>query len=113
MQRQLQFEASFNPLFDNWVTGISFDANAVKDPFGDEYQWATISTAYISSNWIIPSARVGYRANLAGEKLDYITLGATLFKVTLDLAYGLEEVEIDNSKYPRSFIFNIGLDLMF
>ena len=113
MQRQLQLEASFNPLFDDWVTGVSFDANPVKDPFGDEYQWATISTAYISSNWIIPSARVGYRANLAGEKLDYITAGVTLFKVTLDLAYGLEEVEVDNSKYPRSFVFNIGLDLMF
>jgi len=113
MQRQLQLEASFNPLFDEWVTGVSVDANAVEDPFGDEYQWATISTAYISSNWIIPSARVGYRANLAGQELDYITVGLTLFKVTLDLAYGLEEVKIDDTKYPRSFIFNIGLDLMF
>jgi len=113
MERQLQLEASFNPLIDNWVTGLSLDANAVKDPFGDEYQWAAISTAYISDNWIIPSGRVGYRANLAGEKLDYVTLGVTLFKLTLDLAYGLDEVEIDNTKYPRSFVFNLGLDLMF
>ncbi len=113
MGRQIQLEAAFYPFFDNWVTGVTYDANAVKDPFGDEYQWATVNTAYISSNWIIPSARVGYRANLAGEKLDYITLGLTLFKVTLDFAYGLEDVEIDNTKYPRSFIFNIGLDLMF
>ncbi|NOZ55067.1 MAG: conjugal transfer protein TraF [Gammaproteobacteria bacterium] len=112
MESQLKLEGALFSHNQHWVLGAGFDANAVKDPFGDEYQWATISAAYASPGWIIPAVRAGYRVNLSGSELSYLTFGSTLFKVfNIDLAYGLEEVVVDGDTFPRSLIVNLGLEI--
>jgi hypothetical protein len=98
----------------NWVISLAADANAVSDPFGDEYQWFTASAAYATDSWLIPGFRVGYRQNMAGSELNYATAGATLFKaLNLDLAYALEDITIDGNTVPRGLILNLGLELTF
>lgn len=114
MDSQLHLEGALYTESQNWVINAGFDANAVKDPVGSEYQWATLSAGYATDSWWIPGFRVGYRANMAGTELSYMTGGVTLFKsVTLDVAYSLDSVEVDGQKAPRSVIVNLGLELSF
>jgi hypothetical protein len=114
MESQLTVEAALHTKNQKWVFGAAYDVNEVKGPTGDEYQWATASAAFITKSWIVPGIRIGYRANQAGSELSYITGGITLFKyLNLDGAYGLEDVVIDGSTLPRSFMFNMGLEMSF
>jgi hypothetical protein len=114
MVSQLKLEAALFTKSQNWVISGAYDANAAKDPFGDEYQWLTASAAYATDSWLIPGFRIGYRKNMAGSELSYATVGATLFKVlNLDVAWGLEDVTINGSTVPRSFMANIGLEVTF
>jgi len=114
MESQLTIEGALHTSNQKWVFGAAYDVNEVKGPTGDEYQWATASAAYITKSWIIPGIRLGYRVNQAGSELSYLTGGITLFKyLNLDGAYGLEEVVIDGSTLPRSFMVNLGLELSF
>jgi len=112
METQLKLEGALFSQNQNWVLAAGLDANSAKDPFGDEYQWATISAAYASPGWIIPAVRAGYRGNLSGSELSYLTFGATLFKfLNFDLAYSLDEVVVDGDKLPRSIIVNFGIEV--
>lgn len=121
MAAQLTLEGATYTSNQHWVIGGSLDANAVKDPVGQEYQWLAVSAAYATDSWLIPGARIGYRANLAGTKLSYVTGGFTLFKgINFDVAYGLESTNIDKNDIvgisgdvPRSIIMNIGWELTF
>ncbi len=114
MEAQLKLEAALFSSNRQWALNAGLDANAVPDPFGDDYQWATLSAAYLTDSWWIPGARVGYRGNLAGEKMNYVTLGATLFKVfNVDLAVALNDVTIDGTSMPRGAMLNMGLELSF
>ncbi len=114
MNSQLHLEGAVFTESQNWVIALGLDANSVKDPTGAEYKWATLSAAYATDSWWIPGFRVGYRTNMAGTELSYLTGGLTLFKtVNLDLAYGLDSVEIDGEKAPRSFMMNLGFELTF
>lgn len=114
MSSQLKLEAALYSASQNWVLSAAMDANAVMDPMGDEYQWATASAAYATDSWWIPGLRLGYRQNLAGSELSYATAGLTLFKMlNLDVAYGLESVTIDGETVPRSVIANLGLEVTF
>lgn len=114
MESQLTIEGAMHTSNQKWVFGAAYDVNEVKGPTGDEYQWATASAAYITKSWIIPGIRLGYRVNQAGSELSYLTGGITLFKyLNLDGAYGLEDVVIDGSTLPRSFMVNLGLELSF
>jgi hypothetical protein len=114
MTRQLHLEGAVFTESQNWVVAVGLDVNAVEDPTGNEYKWATISAGYATDSWWIPGFRVGYRANMAGTELSYLTGGLTLFKtVNLDLAYGLDSVEIDGESAPRSFMLNLGFELTF
>lgn len=114
MEMQTRLEAAVYSANRNWVLGLGYDANPVEDPAGEEYQWASVSAAYATDSWWIPGLRVGYRANMAGSELTYATLGLTLFKLlNLDVAYGLEKVEVDQEDYPRSLLVNLGLELSF
>ncbi len=114
MKSQLHLEGAVFTESQNWVIAVGLDANAVEDPTGAEYKWATISAGYATDSWWIPGFRVGYRANMAGTELSYMTGGLTLFKtVNLDLAYGLDSVEVDGEKAPRSFMMNLGFELTF
>ncbi len=87
----------------------------MQDAVGRDFQWATLSGAYATNSWWIPGARVGYRTNLAGSKLSYITGGLTLFKaLTLDIAYGLDSTRDNNGKsIPRSAMINLGIQTTF
>ncbi len=114
MEAQLKLEAALFSSDRHWVLNAGLDANAVPDPFGDDYQWATLSAAYLTDSWWIPGGRIGYRGNLAGEKMNYVTLGATLFKAfNIDLAMALNEVTIDGTSVPRGAMLNMGLELSF
>ncbi len=114
MDAQLSLEGAVYTANQRWVISGAYDTVAVADPFGDDYQWATLSAAYATESWWIPGARVGYRANLAGEKVSYVTAGATLFRVlNLDLAMALDSVTIDNTTVPRGAMVNLGLDVSF
>ncbi len=114
MTRQLKLEGSLYTANRKWVISGGLDANAAADPMGDDYQWATISAAYLTDSWLMPGGRVGYRSNLAGEALNYVTLGATLFRIfNIDLAMSLENVTIDGTTVPRGAMINMGLALTF
>ncbi|GAB3489152.1 conjugal transfer protein TraF [Marinomonas epiphytica] len=116
MERQLTLEGALTSKNRQISLAASFDVNAVADPIGDEYQWQTLSVSYFSDNIAVPGVRLGYRKNAAGEKLSYVTAGATLFqRLNLDLAYGLESLsdEGGSSSIPRSFYFSLGYDSAF
>ncbi|MGD8560131.1 MAG: conjugal transfer protein TraF [Gammaproteobacteria bacterium] len=114
MEKQLTVEGALHSQNENWLFAASYDVNEVEGPAGDDYQWMTATVAYLNDGWILPGLRAGYRANQAGSELSYLTGGVTLFGVVnMDLAYGLEEVEVDGEKVPRSFIFNMGLEVTF
>ncbi len=114
METQLKLEAALFSSNRQWAINAGLDVNAVSDPFGDGYQWATLSAAYLTDSWWIPGGRVGYRGNLAGEKINYVTLGATLFKIfNVDLALALNTVTIDGNSVPRGAMLNMGLELSF
>lgn len=114
MDAQLHLEGALYTESQNWVINAGMDVDAIKDPVGSEYQWATLSAGYATDSWWIPGFRVGYRANMAGTELSYMTGGLTLFKsVTLDVAYGLDSVEVEGQKGPRSAMLNLGVELSF
>lgn len=116
MERQLTLEGALTSKNRQLSLAASYDVNAVKDPVGDDYQWQVVSLSYFSDNLIVPGARLGYRKNAAGEKLSYLTAGATLFqRLNLDLAYGLESTgsEGGSSSIPRSFFLSLGYDTAF
>ena len=114
MKPQLQLEGAVYTQSQNWVVNAGLDANAVKDPVGRDFQWMTLSGAYATSSWWIPGARVGYRSNLAGSKLSYVTAGLTIFKaLSLDIAYGLDKLTYEGKSIPRSAMINLGLQMTF
>lgn len=113
MEKQLQLEAALYTASQNWVISGGLDANAVKDVMGDEYRWATVSAAYATDTWWLPGLRAGIRKNLAGTKINYLSVGATLAMVNLDLAWSSDKVDIDGESVPRGAIFNLGVELSF
>jgi hypothetical protein len=114
MKRQLKLEGSMYFLDSkNVVLGASFDANAIDDPVGDEYQWANASIAYITDSWIMPGGRVGYRKNMAGSELSYVEFGLTWLHVNLDVGMALENVQVDGDSFPRGGYLNLGTEWSF
>lgn len=113
MEKQLTLEAALYTASQNWVISGAYDANAVEDALGDEYQWATVSAAYATDTWFLPGFRAGIRKNLAGTEINYYSLGATLAMVNLDVAWSTDEVTIDGDTVPRGAIFNLGIELSF
>ena len=68
------------------------------------------SASPIHSSPALPGWRLGYRQNLAGSEIGYITGGVTLFRVlTLDAAMSTETVD----SVPRAFMFNAGVGVRF
>ncbi|MGC2167103.1 MAG: hypothetical protein WA632_13945, partial [Gallionella sp.] len=115
MKPQLQLEAAAYSVSQNWVLNGGLDANAVQDAVGRDFQWFTLSASYATTSWWIPGARVGYRSNLAGSKLGYITGGLTLFKaMSLDIAFTPKKVTDDKgNSIPRSAMINLGFQMTF
>jgi hypothetical protein len=113
MERQLSVEAALYTASQNWVISAGYDVNAIKDVFGDEYQWATVSAAYATDTWFLPGIRAGLRKNLAGTEINYLSLGATLGAFNIDLAWSPDKVDIDGDTVPRGAMLNLGLELTF
>lgn len=114
MTRQYKLEAALYSSSRNWALNFGYDANAAPDPWGDDYQWASASAAYLTDSWWIPGIRAGYRSNLAGEKMDYVTVGLTLFKIlNVDAGMSLDSITIDGTEVPRGAMLNAGLALAF
>ncbi|ADU65813.1 hypothetical protein Selin_1078 [Desulfurispirillum indicum S5] len=112
LERQIRTEGALYTASRNWVLGAGLDLNSAADLVGDDYQWMTLSAAYATQSWWIPGFRVGYRQNLAGEELSFLTSGVTLFKaLNLDLAYSLDSA--DGDSVPRAMMFNLGLEVTF
>jgi hypothetical protein len=81
---------------------------------GDSYQWLTISAGYKTEKWWLPGARIGFRENLSGTGLQYVSAGITLFKyVDLDIAATLESVDIDGKSLPRGANLSLGFEIVF
>ena len=79
---------------------------------GDEYQWASVSAAYVSSSWI--GARVGLSKNQAGSELTIANAGLSLFGgMNLDVRYSLDTIDADGSSIPRAFGVNLGFENSF
>lgn len=115
MKPQLQMEGAIFSESQNFVINGTFDANAVPDAVGREFQWMTLSAAYATNSWWIPGIRAGYRSNRAGSKLSYLTGGLTLFKaLSLDAAVSTDKVTDNNGKSaPRSAMLNLNLQMTF
>ena len=114
MERQLKLEGGLITDSGAWGLNFGLDANAVPDPMGDDYQWASIGAGYASDSWWLPSGRVGLRKNMAGTKLTYITAGITLFDIlNLDIASTTQTIKIDGTTVPQGFVANIGVNVLF
>lgn len=97
-------------LTDNWLASAALDLVAYDDSVGFENQWMHLSTSYETHSFLIPSARIGYQKNLAGSKTSSLTFGLSLLKyLTLDFEYGLDDVAVDGSKYPRRLGFAMSI----
>jgi len=112
MTSQTTVDAAVNSANKRWRLAASYDLQAMRDPVGDEYQWSTVSAAYVSSSLF--GMRVGLSENLAGTELTMMNAGMTLFGVlNLDVRYSLDTTEVDGTEVPRTFGINIGLESSF
>ncbi len=112
IESQFRTEASIFTTDRQWSANAGYDVNPIKDPMGDEYQWASISGAYHTKSWIVPGLRLGYRENLAGSKLQYVSAGISMLRyLNLDIATTLDTVEMNGQELPRSFNVSFGFDV--
>jgi hypothetical protein len=112
MDRQFKLEASLFSQDRRWSAHLGYDVDSATDALGDRFQWLTLSGGFMTDSWWIPSARIGYRQNLAGTELGYISVGATLFKyVNIDIASALDTVKIDGQKLPQGVMGSIGFEI--
>jgi hypothetical protein len=114
MGQQATVEASLFSQNKTWTVSMSYDTNAVNDAIGDQYQWSTVA-AQIHPNWVLVSGlRAGYRKNMVGNEFSYASVGATFLKgINFDMSYGLESIEVDGSKAPRSIYLSLGIETSF
>ncbi len=113
MDRQLRLEASLFSEDRRWSVHVGVDANAATDPLGDDFQWATLSAGLETPKWWAPSLRAGFRHNLAGTELSYLSLGATLFRfVNVDVSSALDTVSISGDTLPRGLMASVGFQLV-
>jgi hypothetical protein len=114
MERQLKLEATWFSPARRWTANVGADANAIVDPVGDEFQWATISGGYQPDSRWLQSVRVGYRHNLAGTEKTYYSAGITAFSYfNFDIATSHQTVTIEDSKLPEGLIVSFGFQFTF
>lgn len=114
MERQLTLEGAVHSPDGRWLVGMAVDVNEIDGPFGedfnDAYQWLTLGASFESPLVWSPSWRVGYRQNLAGSELRYISGGVTVLDtLSLDLAVSTDTV----GSTPRGGMLNVGLETAF
>ena len=112
MDRQLKLEASVFTSDRRWSAHVGLDADPATDPMGDDFQWMTLSAGFLTDSWWIPGGRIGYRENLAGTKLKYLSVGLTAFKiVNIDISSALDTVSIDGQELPQGLMASIGFQI--
>ncbi|HFD92379.1 MAG TPA: type IX secretion system membrane protein PorP/SprF [Gammaproteobacteria bacterium] len=112
MERQAKLEASLFTTSRRWTVNLGMDINATPDPMGDDFQWFTISGGYLTESWWLPGARIGYRKNMTGTKLEYLSAGATIFKiVNIDMASTFDTVTINGDRLPRGLMASVGFQI--
>ncbi len=110
MESQAKLSAGLFTVDQRWSMSMGLDVNGIEDVMLDASQWANIAGAYNSSGRYFSGARVGYRQNLVGTELSYVSAGVFLFNfLNLDVASSLETVEINDTTLPRSFAVNLGI----
>jgi hypothetical protein len=109
MEAQMTVDAAVKSKDQHFSLAGSYDVNAIADPLGDEYQWATVSLSYFSDNWVLPGMRIGYRKNLVGSELNYYTAGLTFYRrLDVDVAYAPENDDGNSGAYVSvgySFVY--------
>ncbi|NKI18414.1 conjugal transfer protein TraF [Spongiibacter sp. KMU-166] len=102
LEPQLALEASHTIHESGLRVFGGLEANSVENVAGHEYQWASIGLGYVGP-WWLPGVQVAYHSNLAGEKLDMLSLGMQLFKaVNLQVSLSPETAEVDGDDIYRS-----------
>ncbi len=112
MDRQFKLEASLFTDDRRWSAHLGYDADSATDPLGDQYQWLTVSGGFTTDSWWIPGGRLGFRQNLTGTEMKYLSLGVTAFKiVNFDIASALDTVKIDGKKLPQGLMLSLGFQI--
>ena len=112
MDRQLKFEASLFTGDRRWSGHLGYDADPATDPMGDRFQWVTVSGGFTTDSWWFPSGRIGYRQNLVGTELKYVSIGFTAFRIfNFDIASALDTVKIDGQKLPQGLMLSLGFEI--
>lgn len=112
MTAQTTVDAALNTENKRWRLATSYDLQPMRDPIGDEYQWASVSAAYVGST--ILGARLGLSKNQTGTNLTMLNAGLSLFGgMNLDLRYSLQKIEVDGASAPRAFAVNLGFENSF
>lgn len=112
LDRQLKLEASIFSSNRRVSGHIGYDVDPVTGPLGDRFQWLSLSAGFVTDSWWLPSARIGYRQNLAGTEQEYLSLGLTAFKfVNIDLSSSLDTVKIDGTTLPQGLMGSIGFQI--
>ena len=112
MDRQFKLEASLFTDDRRWSAHLGYDADSATDPLGDRYQWLTVSGGFTTDSWWIPGGRLGFRQNLTGTEMKYLSLGVTAFKiVNFDIASALDTVKIDGEKLPQGLMVSLGFQI--
>lgn len=101
-------------LSKKWHLTSSMDLAEYNDIVGFENKYFHVATSYETGSFWIPSPRIGYTKNLAGEKLTSLSAGLTLFSVfNLDINYGQETTVVDGDKFPRVLGIALSFDEKF
>jgi hypothetical protein len=112
MESQVKLEASLFSSDRRWSAHLGYDVDEAQDPFGDEFQWVTVSAGLARDSFWLPNFRIGYRQNLAGTELGYASLGFTAFKyVNFDISSALDTVEIEGDELPQGLMASIGFQI--
>lgn len=125
MENQLTAEVAMTSQNKHWVLASAFDLNEVESISGNENQWLSLSASYFSDSGWIPSARLGFRQNLAGSELSFAGAGVTLFGgINVDVGMALESIDIDGEEneegelddgdsIPRALYISVGVEHKF
>ncbi len=71
-----------------------------------------MSAGFTNDSFWLPAGRIGYRQNLTGTELGYVSIGFTAFKIfNFDIASALDTVKIDGKKLPQGLMGSIGFEI--
>ena len=113
MDSQVKLEGSVFTSDRRWSAHLGIDADSARDALGDDYQWVTLSAAWTrpDSFWL-PNLRFGWRQNLSGTELGYLSVGATMFRyVNIDISSALDTVKISGTELPQGLMGSIGFHI--